>query len=104
MLILLQNVSWYILFSVFSSLDVKFLERKHVIDEEYTLVVWRNNVINDAIKRMECPAFHPGKKVVSNQGNKRQEGKLYHLIACLRRVCILYMVLSCICQQLPFLT
>ena len=68
MLILLQNVSSYILFSVFSSLaDVKFLERKYVIDE-YTWLY-------------EMSIFSSWQNV--SQGNERQEGNLCHLITCL---------------------
>lgn len=53
----------------FSSLAdvVKSLASKHVIEEEYMMVVQRNNVINDAIKRMERPGFHPGKKVIVSE-------------------------------------
>ena len=53
----------------FSSLAdvVKSLVTKHVIEEEYMMVVWRNNVINDAIKRMEHPGFYPGKKVAVSE-------------------------------------
>jgi hypothetical protein len=48
----------------FSSLAdiVESLASKHVIDEEYLLIVRRNHVISDAIKRMERPSFHPGQE------------------------------------------
>lgn len=46
---------------------VESLANKHVIEEEYTLIVQRNNVINNAIKRMVRPAFHPSKKVVVSE-------------------------------------